>query len=53
MTNPPTLGTRRIAVAPTLCDGTGMENDRLFQVAVIAAGVVSAGAVAALVFIFY
>jgi hypothetical protein len=33
-------------------NGTGMRNDRLFQAAVIAAGVASVGAVAALVFIF-
>jgi hypothetical protein len=51
--NAPEWRARRIAVAPPLCDGTGMENDRLFRFAVIAAGVVSAGAVAALVFLFY
>jgi hypothetical protein len=49
----PGLWRKTLAVAPTLCDGTGMENDRLFRFAVIAAGVVSAGAVAALVFLFY
>jgi hypothetical protein len=38
--------------AEAWCNGTGMRNDRLFQAVVIAAGVISVGAVAAPIFYF-